>query len=154
MRETPSNCPICSTVCWRSSYSRRATARCSTLSFDGDRAVPDDLPLELSQSPEQVEHRPTAGRGCVDALAQRTDPDAALAQRGDDVDEVAQRPAEAVQAPHHQGVPRAQRLKNLVQLRAALQRPGRVVVQVRQHPAAVNSSTCSAAFCSDVETRA
>jgi hypothetical protein len=74
-----------------------------------------------------MEHQPPAGGRRVDALPQRPEAHATLVQVGDDVDQVPQRPAEAVQPPHHQGVPRPQLLEDLIELRAPVQRPGRVV---------------------------
>jgi hypothetical protein len=41
-------------------------------------------------------------------------PDAALGKPGDDVDQVAQRPAKPVQLSHHQGVARAELVKELL----------------------------------------
>jgi hypothetical protein len=93
----------------------------------GDGAVPDDLPLELGQGPEEVEDQPAAGGGGVDGLAQGAEPDPAGVEIGDHLDQVAQGAAEAVQAPDHQGVPRPQRRQDLVEGGAAFQGAGGMV---------------------------
>jgi hypothetical protein len=49
---------------------------------------------------------------------QPPEPDAAVGQGADGVDQVAQRPAQPVQLPHHQGVARAQLVEDLVQRRS------------------------------------
>jgi hypothetical protein len=70
-----------------------------------------------------VEHQFAARRGGVDRLLQAAEPDAAVGQGGDGVDQVAQRPAKSVQLPHHQSVTRAQLIQDLVQRRSGGHRP-------------------------------
>ena len=77
------------------------------------RPIPDDLPLELGQRTEQVEHQPPARGGRVDRLPQRAEPDPTFVQRGHGVDQMSKGAAQAVQAPHHQGVPGRRRSRTL-----------------------------------------
>jgi len=93
----------------------------------GHRPVPDDLPLELRQRPEQMEHQPPpSGRG-GDALPQRPKPHLTLVQSSHHLDQVPQRPAQPVQPPHHQGVPRPQLPQHRLQLRPPVQHPRRMI---------------------------
>ena len=79
-------------------------------------ALADQVALEVRQGGEDVEDQPSAGGGGVDALPQRPEPDAAVGQRGDGVDEVAQGAAEAVQAPDDQRVALAQLVEEPLEL--------------------------------------
>ena len=67
-------------------------------------ALDDQLADELGQRGEDVEDQPAAGGGGVQGLVQALEPDPAPAQRGDDRDQVGQRPGQPVQARHDQGV--------------------------------------------------
>jgi hypothetical protein len=69
--------------------------------------------FELGQGREHVEHELAAGGGGVDCLLEAAEPDAALGQVGDGVDQVAQGAAEAIQLPHHEGVAGAQLVEQL-----------------------------------------
>jgi hypothetical protein len=68
-------------------------------------ALADEVALKLGKSAEDVEDElPTTGRG-VDLLGEALEADALAVKLRNRLDEVLQGPAEAVQAPHHQGVP-------------------------------------------------
>src|SRR5687768_336418 len=69
--------------------------------------LPDQIPLELCERPEDVEDKLAATRGGVDLLLQRPEPHAPLTKPCNGCDQVRQGAAEPVQPPHHQGVPRA-----------------------------------------------
>jgi hypothetical protein len=60
-----------------------------------------------------VEDELAAGGGGVDRLLEAAEPDAALGQAGDGVDQVAQGAAEAVQFPDDQGVAGSELVKDL-----------------------------------------
>jgi hypothetical protein len=62
----------------------------------------------------------------IDSRSDRN-PTSPLVESGDDVDKVPQGAAEPVGPPHHERVAPAQRLEDLVQLRAPLQGAGGVV---------------------------
>ena len=73
-------------------------------------------PLELGQCREDVEDQLAAGRRGVNrAVAQRLEPDAPLPEVFDDVDEVANRPPEAVKPPDDEGVAGLQMLQASVE---------------------------------------
>src|SRR5450755_996982 len=87
-------------------------------------ALADQLAFELSKRGEQVQLQAAGGGRGVDAVAQRSERDLALLEVGDDVDQVAQAAAEAVQAPDHQRVAGEEVLQAGVELRAGSDRPG------------------------------
>jgi hypothetical protein len=60
-----------------------------------------------------VEDELAAGGGGVDRLLQAAEPDAAVSEAGDGVDQVAQGAAEAVEFPDDQGIARAQVVEEL-----------------------------------------
>jgi hypothetical protein len=60
-----------------------------------------------------MEDELAARRGGVDRLLEAAEPDAALGQAGDGVDQVAQGAAEAVQFPDDQGVAGSELVKDL-----------------------------------------
>jgi hypothetical protein len=68
------------------------------------RAFADEITFELSQGREHMEDEFAAGGGGVDRLLQTAEPDAALAQPGDRVDQMREGAAEAVELPHDEGV--------------------------------------------------
>ena len=70
----------------------------------GAGAFADEVAFELGQGGEDVEDELAARRGGVDCLLQAAEPDAAVGQAGDGVDQVAQGAAEAVELPDDQGV--------------------------------------------------
>jgi len=65
--------------------------------------------------------------GCINALLQRAEPDIPCIEVGDDVDEVAERPAKAVEAPNNQTVPRSRERQCFGQARSVSFGPRRVV---------------------------
>lgn len=90
-------------------------------------ALSDQLAFELRQGPEDVEHQFAARGSRVDVLRQAAEPDVALGQGVHGVDEVTQRAAEAVQAPHDHGVAGSRLVEELGQLAAFIERPRRPV---------------------------
>jgi len=84
----------------------------------GDRSLPTATSRttnEPCQGGDHVEGQLPAGGGGVDRLLQAAEPDPALGQARDGVDQVPQRPAQPVQLPHHQGVARAQLVQELLE---------------------------------------
>jgi hypothetical protein len=77
------------------------------------RALADEVAFELGQGGEDVEDELAPGGGGVDGLLQAAEPDAAVGEAGDGVDQVPQGAAEAVQFPDNQGVARAQLVQDL-----------------------------------------
>jgi hypothetical protein len=65
-----------------------------------------------------VEDELAAGGGGVDCLLQAAEPDPAVGQAGDGVDQVPQRPSEPVQFPDDQGVAGPQLVQDLLEDRA------------------------------------
>ena len=81
----------------------------------GAGAFADEVTFELGQGREDVEDELAAGGGGVDRLLEAAEPDAAVGQAGDGVDQVAQRPAEPVEFPDDQGVAGAQLVQDLLE---------------------------------------
>jgi len=67
-------------------------------------ALADDVALEFSKGAEVENELPAAGRG-VDLLGQALEANTLAVELRDHLDEVLEGTAEAVQAPHYQGVP-------------------------------------------------
>jgi hypothetical protein len=80
----------------------------------GAGAFADQVAFELSQGREDVKDELAARRGGVDRLLQTAEPDLALGQAGDGVDQVPQGAAEAVEFPNDQGVAGAQLVQQLL----------------------------------------
>jgi hypothetical protein len=80
----------------------------------GAGAFADQVALELGQGGEDVEDKLAARRGGVDRLLQAPEPDAALSQAGDGVDQLPKGAAEPVELPDDQGVAGAQQVAFLV----------------------------------------
>jgi hypothetical protein len=78
-------------------------------------AFANEVAFELRQGREDVEDELAAGGGGVDCLLQAPESDPALSQSSDGVDQVAERPAEAVELPHNQGVTRPQLVQELLE---------------------------------------
>src|SRR5450755_548367 len=94
------------------------------------RALTDQLALELSDRAEDVEYQaPGGGRG-VDALGQAAKPELPALKLADQLDQMPQRAADAIQAPHHQGVLAvAQLLQRPLELRPLRKRSRRGVAE-------------------------
>ena len=137
-RLTPSTLAIASTVYCFESYIWRAAATlvgrhdsrppavafpCSRHRRPGVSALPDQLPLELGQRREDVEHELAARGGGVDVLGQASEPDLALGQGVDGVDEVPERTTQAVEAPDDHGVAGAHLVEQPSQLPPLVERP-------------------------------
>jgi hypothetical protein len=75
----------------------------------------DEVAFELGQGGEHVEDELATRGGGVDRLLQALEPDAALSQPGDGVDQVPQRAAEPVELPDDQGVTGAQLVQELLE---------------------------------------
>jgi hypothetical protein len=65
--------------------------------------------LKLGESAEDVEDQASTTAGGVDGLGERPKANAALVEVVDDLDQVLQRPREAVELPDYQGVALAHR---------------------------------------------
>jgi hypothetical protein len=76
-------------------------------------ALADEVAFELGQGGEHMKDELAARGGGVDGLLQAAEPDAAVGQAGDGVDQVTQRPPEAVEFPDDQGVAGAELVKDL-----------------------------------------
>ena len=77
------------------------------------RPFADEVAFELGQGREDVEDELAAGGGGVDGLLEAAEPDAAVGQAGDGVDQMPQGPAEPVEFPDDQGVAGAQLIQDL-----------------------------------------
>lgn len=78
-------------------------------------ALGNQGPLELRQCPQHVEVQPAAWRGGVDGVRQGAEARAAFAQHGDDLDQVRQGAAQAVELPDGQNIVTPDPGKGLVQ---------------------------------------
>lgn len=87
--------------------------------------LPNDGALELSEPTKNLEDHPAAGRARVEPLGQAAEVHATLSEAGHDVDQVPQRPAQPVEADHHERVAGPQVVEHPVQLGPAVQRTGR-----------------------------
>jgi hypothetical protein len=82
------------------------------------RAFADEVAFELGQGGKHVEDELAARSGGIDRLLKAAEPNTAVGQAGDGVDQVAQRPAEPVQFPDDQGVAGAELVQDLLEDRA------------------------------------
>ena len=94
------------------------------------RALTDQLALELGDRAEDVEHQaPGGGRG-VDPLREAAKTELPALELADQLDQMPQRAAEAIQAPHHQRVLAvAQLLERPLELRPLRKRSRRGVAE-------------------------
>ena len=81
----------------------------------GAGAFADEVAFELGQGGEDVEDELAARGGGVDRLLEAAEPDPAVGQAGDGVDQVPQGAAEPVQLPDHEGVAGAQLVQELLE---------------------------------------
>ena len=70
----------------------------------GGRAFADEVAFELGQGGKDMEDQLAARGGGIDRLLQAAEPNAALGQSGDGVDQMPQGPAQSVELPDDQGV--------------------------------------------------
>ena len=66
--------------------------------------LPDEVALELSQRPEDVEGEPTRGRGGVDGLGERAEAHAPCLQFGDTLQEMRHGASQAIELSDNKGV--------------------------------------------------
>ena len=97
----------------------------------GAGAFADEVALELGQGREHVEDELAAGGGGVDRLLEAAEPDPALGQPGDGVDEVAQRAAQPVEFPDDQGVAGAELVQDLLEAGRSVRAPLAVSTNTR-----------------------
>jgi hypothetical protein len=97
----------------------------------GGGALAHQVAFELGQGGEDVEDKLAAGGGGVDRLLERPEPDAALSQAGDDVDQMAQGAAEAVEFPDDQGVAGPELVEDLGEDGRSVRAPLAVSVNTR-----------------------
>jgi hypothetical protein len=79
------------------------------------RAFADEVALELGQGREDVKDELAARRSGVDRFLEATEPNTAVGQAGDGVDQVPQRAAEAVEFPDDQGIAGPQLVQHLLE---------------------------------------
>jgi hypothetical protein len=79
----------------------------------GGGAFADEVAFELGQGGEHVEDELADGGGGVDRFLEAAEPDAAVGQAGDGVDQVPQGAAEPIQLPDDQGIAGAQLVQDL-----------------------------------------
>ncbi len=101
-----------------------------------------------------MEDQLAAGSGGIEPLGERAEPDAALAKRSHRLDQMAYRPAQPVELPHHQGVAGAEVVEQLVQLGALAQRTRRGVGEDPRAAGAGQRVALQLRSWSAVETRA
>ncbi len=106
-----------------------------------------------SNSASAPNRLPTGGAG-VDVLGQAHEGHAPLLQVGDRIDEVAQRPAEAIKAPHDHGVARPCLHEEVVEGRPGLEFAGGLVDEDAVAAGLGKASCWSASSCCKVLTRA
>ncbi len=114
----------------------------------GAGPLADDLALELRERAEDVEGEPPAAGGGVDVLGQRPERDLARLELLDELDQVLEAAAEAVQAPDDERVAGLQEREALVELGPVFERSGADVAEDASAAGVRSSaSSCSARFC-------
>ena len=81
----------------------------------GARAFADEVAFELGQSREDVEHELVTRGGGVDRLLQAPEPDPAVGEAGDGVDQMPERSAQPVELLHDEGVAGPQLVQDLLE---------------------------------------
>ena len=92
---------------------------------------PAEFPFELSQRAEVMKDQRSASCRGVNALSQRPEPHVPISKLAHRIDDVSERPAKAIQSPHHKGAPFTEVIEYLIELRPAIQDAGRLV---RENP--------------------
>jgi hypothetical protein len=95
------------------------------------RAFADEVAFELGQGGEHVEDELAAGGGGVDRLLEAAEPDAAVGEPRDSVDEMAERSAEPVEFPDDQGVAGSQLSSSCARVGRSVRAPLAVSVNTR-----------------------
>lgn len=102
----------------------RGAATSSAVGASGSQtgvgALPDQVALKFGESGEDMEDQPATRRGGVDRLLQGPEADVAFAQHVQLVDEVPNGPAEPVESPDNEGVPRPDLVEELVEFGTVL----------------------------------
>src|SRR6266508_1865377 len=83
----------------------------------GERALPNEIALELGQGAKDMEDELAARRGGIDVFLQTAEADVAPLELGDGVDEMAQRAPQSIEFPDDQRVARSQVVEDPGQLR-------------------------------------
>jgi len=95
----------------------------------GHRPLADQAVLELGERAKEVKDQPTTAAVGVDGFGERSEADAALVKVVDDLDQVLQRPREAVELPDHQRVALAHRAQAGGQLRPLAELAGCLLLE-------------------------
>jgi hypothetical protein len=127
---TPSVVAIAATVYWPERYSflghlelvsghhRRAAAVAAAGPSGGQPgggAFADQVAFELGQGREQMEDELAARGGGIDRFLETPETDAAVAEAGDGIDQVAQGATQPIKPPHHKGVARTKLVQELLE---------------------------------------
>jgi len=67
-------------------------------------AFADEIPLELSQRPEDMEDQLPSGGGGINLFGERLEANPPLRQGGDDLDQMPKGTPQAIEAPDHQRI--------------------------------------------------
>jgi hypothetical protein len=90
----------------------------------GDGALPHHVPLELRDGSQDGVQHPPGGRGGVDVVGEGAEGDLALPERLGHVEEMPERPPEAIELPDHQRIAGADGGEGFIQPRPRAKRPG------------------------------
>ena len=82
----------------------------------GLRPLPDEIPFELREGAEDMEDELAPGCGGIDLLGQALEANAALGQCRDHLDQVLERPTQAIETPDDERIPFPEIAEDLVQL--------------------------------------
>jgi hypothetical protein len=107
-------------------HARRAAARAASSSRgcqSGQRALADEVALELRQGAEEVKDELAPRRGRIDVLLQTAEADIAPLEIGDRVDQMTQRTSQTVELLDDEGVGRPQLVEDFRRLRERIDNP-------------------------------